>query len=101
MSQATITSSPVTVAGHHRELPIPAFIRLRDVLQITGLSRPTIYRRIAARRFPPSVPLGGRACGWPSAALQAWIADPAGYRAPLSAQEPSPRKRGRPRKYVV
>jgi prophage regulatory protein len=77
----------------------PAFLRIRDVLRITALSRPTIYRRIAAHRFPPPIHLGGRACGWPSAALQSWIEDPEGYRAPQPAdQGPHPRQ-GRPRKH--
>lgn len=29
----------------------PAFFRMRGVVRITALSRPTLYRRIAARRF--------------------------------------------------
>lgn len=77
----------------------PAFLRIRDVLRITSLSRPTLYRRIAARRFPPPVHLGGRACGWPSAALQAWINDPEGYFAPVSVGSDAQKKRGRPLKY--
>ena len=79
----------------------PAFYRIRDVLRITALSRPTLYRRIAARRFPAPVRLGGRACGWPAAELQAWIADPEGYRAPPLAGEEIRRGPGRPRKYVA
>jgi len=59
----------------------PAFYRLRDVMRITALSRSTIYRRISEGRFPPPVHLGGRASAWQSAALQAWIDDPEGYRA--------------------
>src|ERR1700732_2009489 len=78
--------------------PAPAFFRIRDVVRITALSRPTLYRRIAARRFPPPVHLGGRACGWCSAALQTWINDPEGYCAPAGANAIAPRKRGRPRK---
>lgn len=69
----------------HRSFAAPAYYRIRDVLRMTGLSRPTIYRRIAASRFPPPVHLGGRACGWSAAALQAWINDPQGYEAPPSA----------------
>ena len=58
----------------------PAFYRLRDVMRIAALSRSTIYRRIAEGRFPSPVHLGGRASAWPSAALQAWIDNPEGYR---------------------
>ena len=85
----------------------PAFYRISDVLRITAPSRPTLYRRIAAGRFPPPVHLGGRACGWSAAALQAWIDDHEGYRLPgvASAKPGAPltedtqRKPGRPRKY--
>lgn len=59
----------------------PAFFRMTDVLRITALSRATLYRRIADGRFPAPVHLGGRACGWTPAALQAWIDDPQGYTA--------------------
>lgn len=66
------------------QLPTPASYRLPDVLRITGLSRPTLYRRIAACRFPKPVHLGGRACGWARTALQDWIADPEGYCVPFT-----------------
>jgi predicted DNA-binding transcriptional regulator AlpA len=78
--------------------PEPAFLRLRDVMRVTSLSRPTLYRRIAAQRFPRPVHLGGRACGWASSDLAAWIRDPEGYRAP-GASAPRPPCRGRPLKY--
>ncbi|WP_238345941.1 helix-turn-helix transcriptional regulator [Luteimonas saliphila] len=52
---------------------------MADVVRITGLSRATIYRRVAEGGFPPPVHLGGRACGWRTTALQAWIDDPEGY----------------------
>ena len=58
----------------------PAFFRMTDVMRITALSRATVYRRIADGKFPSPVHLGGRACGWTPAALQAWIADPGGYQ---------------------
>jgi predicted DNA-binding transcriptional regulator AlpA len=77
----------------------PAFFRLRDVLRITALSRPTLYRRIAAQRFPAPVHLGGRASGWAFASLKSWINDPEGYRAPALDEVATPRRRGRPRKY--
>jgi predicted DNA-binding transcriptional regulator AlpA len=81
--------------------PSPAFFRIREVVRITALSRPTLYRRIAERRFPAPVHLGGRACGWPSAAVQRWISDPDGYRAPGDPEMNTPRRRGRPRKYPI
>jgi len=71
--------SIVKIGRGQGDFPTPAYYRIRDVLRITGLSRPTIYRRIAAKRFPPPVHLGGRACGWQAAAVQTWVCDPEGY----------------------
>jgi len=79
----------------------PAFLRTRDVLRITSLSRATLYRRVNAGRFPAPVHLGGRACGWPVGAIQDWIRDPEGYRAPAAEETGGRRARGRPRKQVV
>jgi prophage regulatory protein len=41
-------------------------LRLPDVKAATGLSRSTLYLRIAHGVFPHPVSLGGRAVGWPS-----------------------------------
>lgn len=37
--------------------PDTSLIRLPEVMTITGLSRPTLYRRIKAKKFPQPVPL--------------------------------------------
>jgi prophage regulatory protein len=51
------------------------FLRLPAVVEATGLSRATIYRMVAARRFPPPVRIGLQASGWSEAAVAAWIAE--------------------------
>lgn len=48
-------------------------LRLPDVKKRTGLSRSTIYLRIAVGAFPKPVALGGRAVGWVEAEVQQWI----------------------------
>lgn len=53
----------------------PAFLRLRDVCAMTGLSRATIYRQMADGRFPQSVKLGERISAWPLAALEQWASE--------------------------
>jgi prophage regulatory protein len=54
-----------------------SFLRLPAVLKSTGLSRSSIYLRIANGMFPHSVTLGGRAVGWPAVEVEAvcaaWI----------------------------
>jgi prophage regulatory protein len=52
---------------------LSAIIRRGEVEARTGLSRSTIYARIAAGAFPSPVPLGGKAVGWIEAEIQAWI----------------------------
>lgn len=48
-------------------------LRLPAVKARTGLSRSTIYARIAEGRFPKAINLGGRAVGWLDSEIQAWV----------------------------
>jgi prophage regulatory protein len=47
--------------------------RFDEVKRITGLSRSTIYLRIAEKTFPKPFPLGGRAVGWLESEISEWI----------------------------
>ena len=49
-------------------------LRLADVCAICGLSRASIYRLIASRRFPPAVKIGA-ASRWAEDEVAVWIAD--------------------------
>lgn len=50
-----------------------AILRLPAVKARTGLSRSTIYLRIAEGSFPKPVSLGGRAVGWIEAEINDWL----------------------------
>lgn len=50
-----------------------ALLKVQTVEAMTGLSRPTIYRRIAVGDFPEPVRLGTRCTRWPAAAVRGWI----------------------------
>lgn len=50
-------------------------LRLPTVKSRTGLSRSTIYLRIAKGEFPRPVSLGGRAVGWLESDIESWLAD--------------------------
>jgi prophage regulatory protein len=50
-----------------------SFLRLPAVKQRTGLSRPTIYARMAEGTFPRQVSLGGRAVGWVEDQIEEWV----------------------------
>lgn len=55
-------------------------LRLKTVLDRTGLSRSTIYRKIAEGTFPSQVKISVHGAGWHEFAINRWIADPAHYR---------------------
>lgn len=49
-------------------------LRLPAVKGRTGLSRSTIYSRVATGTFPSPVPLGERAIGWLESEVDSWLA---------------------------
>jgi len=57
-------------------------IRLKTVLARAGLSRSTIYRKIAEGTFPAQVRISVNGAGWRESDIDRWIADPTGWRAP-------------------
>ena len=55
-------------------------IRLKTVLERTGLSRSTIYRKIREGSFPAQLKLTVHGAGWHESAVSSWISNPAGWR---------------------
>ncbi len=51
------------------------FLRLPQVKQTTGLSKSTIYARIAEGTFPKQIALGPRLVVWVESDIQNWIAE--------------------------
>jgi prophage regulatory protein len=48
-------------------------LRLPEVIKRTGLSRSSIYLRVANKEFPAPLSLGGRAVGWLEQNVDEWI----------------------------
>lgn len=55
-------------------------IRLKTVLARTGLSRSTMYRKIAEGTFPCQIKISVNGSGWRESAVNRWIDNPIGYR---------------------
>ena len=55
-------------------------IRLKEVIETTGLSRSRIYQYINEDKFPASVSLGGRSIGFVESEIQLWVANVIGLR---------------------
>ena len=53
---------------------IKKIYRLPDVMNMTGLSRSSIYLRVSTDEFPKPVKIGRRAVGWPEESIIAWQA---------------------------
>lgn len=56
-------------------------LRINAVLDRTGLSRSTMYRRMQAGTFPRQVRIAPRCAGWYESAIKAWQRNPFGYSA--------------------
>ena len=50
-------------------------LRLPQVKATTGLSKSTIYARIAKGTFPKQIPIGPRLVVWVESDIQNWIAE--------------------------
>jgi prophage regulatory protein len=55
-------------------------VRLKTVLARTGLSRSTIYRKIAEGTFPSQLKISTNGTGWHESDIDCWIADPISWR---------------------
>ena len=49
------------------------FLRLPEVIQISGYRRTSIYEMIKAGKFPAQVYLGPRAVAWLESEVEAWM----------------------------
>lgn len=49
------------------------FLRLKDVMSLTGLGRSTIYKFMDDEVFPKTIPLGGRAVAWVESEIEEWM----------------------------
>lgn len=56
-------------------------LRLPAVLDRTGLSRSTLYRKMQEGTFPKQIALGVRTAGWREAAVLRWMQNPMSFRA--------------------
>ena len=54
-------------------------LRIKAVLQRTGLSRSTLYRKMQNGTFPRNVQISTRCTGWRESAVTAWLRNPMFY----------------------
>lgn len=66
-------------------------IRLKTVLSRTGMSRSTIYRKIAEGTFPAQLKISVNGAGWKESDINRWVANPVGWRAVNDNEDPGGR----------
>lgn len=54
-------------------------IRIKTVLERTGLTRSTLYRKVQAGSFPKQVAISTRCAGWRESAVNEWLRNPMLY----------------------
>ncbi|WP_344697593.1 helix-turn-helix transcriptional regulator [Sphingomonas rosea] len=54
-------------------------LRIKTVLDRTGLTRSTLYRRIAKGSFPKQIAISERCSGWRESAVTEWLKNPMSY----------------------
>ncbi|EKO3535984.1 AlpA family transcriptional regulator [Vibrio fluvialis] len=51
------------------------FLKLKEVMEKTALSRSAIYRKMSDGEFPQSVSLGDRAVAWVESEVDEWMTE--------------------------
>lgn len=54
-------------------------LRIKTVLERTGLSRSTMYRKMQNGTFPKNIQISTRCAGWRESAISAWLRNPMYY----------------------
>ncbi|WP_019831081.1 helix-turn-helix transcriptional regulator [Sphingomonas sp. PR090111-T3T-6A] len=54
-------------------------LRLPTVLERTGLSRSTLYRKMGNGSFPKNLAISARCTGWRESAVDTWVRNPMFY----------------------
>ena len=50
-----------------------SILRIKKVIEKTGLAKSTIYKKIAEKEFPKPISLSVKAVGWLESDIQKWI----------------------------
>jgi prophage regulatory protein len=56
-------------------------LRIATVLNMTGLTRSTLYRKINEGSFPKQIQISAHCTGWRESSVMAWLAEPMGWKA--------------------
>lgn len=72
----SIQHAAPTVARHHAAASFDAqdrFLRIHQVINMSGLARATIYQRMKLGQFPAQVRLGPKSVAWLASEINNWM----------------------------
>jgi prophage regulatory protein len=69
-------------------MPASRILRLKAVLDRTGLSRSTLYRKVERGTFPKQVRISERCIGWRESDLERWLRNPIDYSRAEAGRDP-------------
>ena len=56
-----------------KQSSVPRFLRISEVLDRVGVSRPTIYRWVAEGEFPKQISIGANSVVWLESDVTKWM----------------------------
>ena len=56
-----------------KQVTAPRFLRISEVLDRVGVSRPTIYRWVASGEFPKQIAIGANSVVWLESDVTNWM----------------------------
>lgn len=63
-------------------------LRLKSVLERTGLSRSTLYRKMQLGTFPKQLRISARCAGWRESDVESWVRNPVSYSTSERRRDP-------------
>jgi prophage regulatory protein len=63
-------------------------LRLPSVIERTGLSRSTLYRKMQLGTFPKQLRISTRCAGWRESDVEVWVRNPVFYSTPERTRDP-------------
>ena len=73
VADANHEASREALAPVQPRAPPSRMLRFPEVIERTGLSRTTIWRRVRAKTFPAPIQLGANSIGWPESVIIEWV----------------------------
>jgi prophage regulatory protein len=70
----SVNTEPTRLLGPIAPPPIERLLRIASVMDVTSLSKASIYRKVADHSFPAPLKIGKSRVAWKQSAISEWMA---------------------------